>query len=202
MLRKLLATTSILFATSAFADIAPYFGISAASYTGPWRVKNQDASSTNFFSNGASGGIFAGFSGVLEPHMYLAAELFLNGSSTQTRTKPVDSYGSKARIRTTYMTGASFIPGYFITPNFVIFARGGVIATKFEYTKTAADGSKQVNHSTQPGGQVGIGLQYAFTEHVKVRGEYNYIAYQFFNAFNNQVSPQSNQFSLGVLYQV
>lgn len=202
MFRKIITTGfTFILATPLFADIAPYAGVSAALYTGPWKIKNANTSTTTFFSNGVSGGIFGGFSGYLYPHMYLAAEVFLNGSSTHTRTKIIDSSGTQARIRTTYMAGASFIPGYYVTPNFVIFLRGGVIATKFQFTTIAADGTQRVNHSTQPGGQVGAGMQFSFTKHVKIRGEYTYIPYQFFNAFGNAVSPQNNQFSVGVLYQ-
>ncbi len=177
MFKKMLVASAILAATSAaFADInpAPYLGASVG-------VVDNTSSAGSF--RGAPLTISGGYGGVINQNFYLAGEVFGVLATSTFDSNPTASHSS---IKTTHAYGASIIPGVMISDHTMTFARLGVVKSRFtNYGESVA------------GGQAGLGIQTALTQHVDLRGEYDYSKYNKFSG----VSAKSDAFNVGLVYK-
>lgn len=69
-------------------------------------------------------------------------------------------------LKPKYNFGISFLPGYMIDENIMLYVRLGEIWTNFSDL-----------NATKPGGQVGAGIQVFFDAKWGIRGEYDYMRY-------------------------
>lgn len=204
MLKKILITSSLFLISSTIAfgfERGPYVGVTATGENGTWKLQGP-IGNTSFSASGFSGNIFGGLGAVFDRGLYLGGEAFLSTSSTKSSVKAIDTIGTSVKMRTTYGYGISFIPGVKTGAATMIYGRAGLVRTRFEVTQnpSAYPNYLGTTGNTALGTQVGIGIQTSLTSHIDIRGEYDYISYQNFTAFNNRISPSTNQFSLGLVY--
>lgn len=181
-----------------------YLGINGEWNTGPWKVKYPTSINTSFGTHGIKGGMMAGYSGVLNPYMYLATEVFVNLGQTRTAIKPISDIDllplTRAKLTTPYDFGMSILPGYMFSPCVTLYGRAGFIRTKFEFDSYIDDSSRSKTNSVY-GGQFGFGLLVGLTRQINVRLEYDYTSYRSLSAFGNIIMPQNNQVNLGLFYK-
>lgn len=175
MFKKIIIVSAILATSStlAFADSAPYVGVGLG-------IDNNTSNNSSF--RGVPGTILAGFGGTVNPSIYLGGEVFAN-----LFTGVLDNNSRNYSLRSTYSYGASFMPGVVVRDHSMVFARLGVLETRFT----------SLSSSAASGGQVGLGLQTSLTQNWDLRGEYDYA---FYNKVGG-VSPVSDQFNLGLIYK-
>ncbi|MES2218143.1 MAG: outer membrane beta-barrel protein [Pseudomonadota bacterium] len=197
--KNLLAAIIFAAATQCvFAGNIPYVGVKLALDTGSWDFNNPAGNKFHFGSNGEVIGIFGGLSTIVAQKYYLAGEGFANASSTNTANKIIDGNGTTAKLRTTYSYGLSFLPGFKISSDTLLYVRAGLIRTLFELSQHP--GGNRNNVAT--GGQAGIGLSLSLGRNLDLRGEYTYTAYASFNSLSNKISPRSNELSVGFVYKI
>lgn len=177
MLKKSLVAGVILALTTsiAMADQNSYIGAGLGVTVNTAR----SGSLTSF--RGIPFDIFAGYGGLIDPSMYLGAELI--GSVA---TAVLDS----GDLKTTYSYGASVIPGLMLTSQTMGFLRFGILRARFS---TAS--------STELAGEFGLGMQVPITQCVDLRAEYDFIAYRSISRSGISGTPRSDQFNLGWLFK-
>jgi hypothetical protein len=200
MYKKILLSVFVLFSmsSSVVAESIPYVGVKLALDTGSWDFHNPAGDTFHFGSSGEALGIFGGLSATLAQRYYFAGEVFVNDSSTKTANKIIDGNGTTAKLRTTYSYGLSFIPGFKVSADTLLYLRGGVVRTEFELSQLP--GGRQ--SSVASGGQAGVGLALSLGKNLDLRGEYTYGAYMTFSSLGNMVSPRSNELSVGFVYKI
>lgn len=183
MFKKLLLASAILASTSSIAfAAAPYAGAGLGVTT-----NTVDKNNVGSF-RGVPVNVFVGFGGVLTETFYLAGEL--NG------TLATGVISDNGQLKTSYGYGASIIPGLMLSDHTLAFARVGVVSTRF----TSQDENKT-------GGQVGVGMQTSLTQHLDIRGEYDYTAYSSVDNLDNGTGtlvsgkPVSDAFNLSLVYK-
>ena len=176
MLKKLLMSTAVLAVTAsvAYANSAPYIGISAGERT-----------NTNKYYNyrGIPGTLFAGFGADIAQGFYLAGEVFGTfGTGTITDNG----------LKSTWGYGLSVLPGIMISEHTMAYLRLGVVRTQYQpkYVKT-----QQIT-----GGQAGPGLQTSLMQNWDVRGEYIYSSYGSLSSGSGG-APNADEFALGLIYK-
>lgn len=215
MLRKMMIASAIL-ATStsiAFADGAPYLGASIGLNNNTFKLKDANSNKTNFNANGVNGGVFGGYGATVSQHVYLGGEGFISGGSLNSSTKNINNGNATAKLQSTYSYGLDFMPGFKMTDATMLYAKAGVVATRFELTENATNagvntGSYINNGSsaqTIGGGRLGLGVQTAVNKNVDFRGEFVHTAYNSFSTFGapfkNSVRPSNNQLNFGLAYK-
>ena len=158
--KKIISLCAVLSVSSTLqaGNGAPYVGLQLGANTGgSWNLVNPAGRSTYFGTSGESIGILGGYGKLFGARWYLGGEGFWNDSVTRTATKNTDTIGTTVKMRTTYSYGASILPGFYIVSDTMLFARLGVIRTRFELTESiAAQSSSQTSDNTATGGQVGV----------------------------------------------
>lgn len=187
MLKKLTILSALLASTAgvAMANPAPYvgagLGVTANTST------NSSAYLTSAF-RGAPLSVLAGYGGAVNDWYYAAAEVnasLLTGSLSGT-----------GMLKSSYGYGISVLPGYMLNDHTVAFLRAGLVRTHF---------SNLDKYST--GGQLGLGLQTSVTQHLDVRGEYDFTAYSAVNTaaktggWINSIAPRSDTTTLSLVYK-
>lgn len=206
MLKKIIVTSAILATSSsfAFADAVPYVGANLGLNSNSFNFKNAAGNTnTHFNSTGLTGGAFAGLGGIVSQNIYLGAEAFVNGGSMSTATKTTDNLGTTDKIKMTYTYGLDFVPGYMVTENIKVYAKVGIVRSRFKLTQTPVQPSSLGSGSTYntvTGGQLGLGVQTAVARNVDVRGEFVHTSYSSFTAYGNNIKPRNNQVNLGLVY--
>jgi opacity protein-like surface antigen len=99
-------------------------------------------------------------------------------------------------LKNKYGYGLSFIPGLMLSDHTMIYARAGVVRTRFE---DSVSGYK--NRKTLTGGQVGLGLQTSLTQNVDLRGEYDFTTYGSQTIDGTKIKPRTDTFTLGLIYK-
>jgi opacity protein-like surface antigen len=175
MLKKLLLASAIAAITTnvAFATGAPYVGASLGS-------KVNTATFVNF--RGVPINIMVGYGATIGEGIYLAGEVF----STVTDATVTDN-----GLKSTFVYGASIIPGLYLSDHTMGYVRAGVIRTHF-----SPSGSQ---NETVSGAQFGLGLQTNLMQSWDLRGEYDYDA--FGSIHNVSGNPRGDEFNLGIIYK-
>lgn len=188
MLKKFLLASAIAAATTgvALASASPYIGASVGILSNTNNVKVSGSNFTGGAYRGIPFNVFAGYGGVLGQSFYLAGEIF--------GTVGTSNISDDTQMKTSYGYGASVIPGLMLCDNTLVYARAGILTSRFPN-----------NNESQNGGQVGVGMQSNLTQNVALRGEYDFVAYQAKNynlgVTTASVAPRSDQFSLGLVYK-
>ncbi len=170
--KSLIAIAAVAFSASVGAS-APYVGASLG-------IDNNTSSTSNF--RGLSPLISAGYGAAFNQNIYLAGEGFANLGTITINNNST----SASSVKTSYGYGLSFIPGVFLSDHSMLYARAGVIRTKFSRA-----------NSTATGGQLGLGIQTSVTQNCDIRGEYDYASYNKVGG----VSPQADQYTIGLVYK-
>lgn len=201
MFKKLIVTSVILSASSAFAGTmgapgcpchqfvtAPYVGLSVGvrSNFSPVPAVYQAIEGT------LSGGYAATFN-----RFYIAGEIFgaNNLNSRNYRTTRVGQAGFSNK--TTWSYGADILPGYLITDSLLGYLRLGVVESRFRGAGFPAFTNSSLNKT---GYQIGGGGQVNITRNWDVRAEYIFSKY---NSLPKTTINHTgaNQFNVGVVYK-
>lgn len=176
MLKRLcLAFVVASCSAGSFASSGPYLGGSLGLI--------DTTSTTPGVFRGVPATAFAGYGATINKNIYLGGEV-LATLGTFNVTNATTSIGG---LKTTYGYGASVIPGLYVSESSMIFARVGIVRSRF------SDLSETVT-----GGQVGLGLQTTVTQNWDLRGEYDYTKYSSVHNLN----PQTDAFNLGLIYKI
>ncbi len=178
MIKKIILASAMLVTTMTVvtANSAPYVGTSLGIN-----------SNTSTHANGGSGGayrgiplkVFAGYGGIISETFYLAGELTAILGSAE--------ISNKNHMKTSFGYGLSALPGVMVNDETLAFARVGYVRSRF------ANVTKMSN-----GAQLGFGMQTSMTQHLDLRGEYDFTSYSDAGAIQ---SPRSDEFDLGVVYK-
>jgi outer membrane autotransporter protein len=87
-----------------------------------------------------------------------------------------------------------------LTNDSMVYARVGVVKTKFNVKADVSSLGDESSNETVTGGQLGLGLQTKVTQKVDLRGEYVYTGYNSFHAVGEKVNASSGQATVGVVY--
>jgi outer membrane immunogenic protein len=193
--------TSALFLSCAFAaeaaDVRIPTKAPAASYGDPWNGlyiggavgygwNNGDgtgsgttilgSSSTAFSTSpqGFVGGLHAGVGGHIAPGWYLGAEIAGGvGTLTGTAQNPGFIGSIDSKNHALFSVAARF--GYNLTPNTLLYVKGGWAWANSEFKITGTDGSSFSTKPTANGALAGFGLEYALTSNWIVGLEYQHL---------------------------
>jgi opacity protein-like surface antigen len=178
MYKKIILASAALLSTVgvAIAKPAPYIGTSLGVNVNS--STNASANTAGVF-RGVPLKVFAGFGGVLTESFYLAGEV--------TGTLATAVINNKNDMKTSYGYSVSVLPGLMLSDNTLAYARGGFVRSRFT----------NVN-KMNTGGQLGVGMQTAVTQHVDLRGEYDYTSYANVGGIK---SPSTDEYTVGVVYK-
>jgi len=189
MLKKIILASAIALMTTgaAIAQGTPYVGASVGITTNTANVKMNGSNFTGGGYRGIPANLFAGYGGLIAPNLYLAGEV--NGTLSTT------NISDNTQLKTSYGLGASIIPGVMLSRHTMAYARVGVVRSDFSYGDTL-----------KTGGQVGLGMQTCLAQNLDLRGEYDFVSYQAkhftYNRSTASLTPQSDQFSVGLVYKL
>jgi opacity protein-like surface antigen len=189
-------------ATVYAANGAPYVGLRIGVHSGgSWNLTNPMGKTSYFGISGESAGLLGGYTQNFDDKLSLGVEGFLDDSVAKTANKNTDNAGTAVKMRMTYSYGISVLPGYPIATDTILFARVGLIRTRFQLTQTLPASASLTTASTVTGGQVGLGLALNLSKTLALRGEYTYSGYQSFIAYGNKVYPHNNQLFASFTYK-
>ena|SRR6185312_5053387 len=198
-----LISTSTALATDV---MLPYFGAEVGYDTGKWKLRDATSVQTTSSSNGVFGGFFGGLSFTLAQRIFANIEVFGNESSTSIDSQQVNLAGggtSQVKLRMKYSYGGAVLPGFKFTDAVNGYLRLGILKSRFELHQAIppAGSSSNWGDNNATGGQLGLGIQGNINDLWGVRAEYDYVTYNSFTIFGNNISAHDNQFKIGVLYK-
>jgi opacity protein-like surface antigen len=135
-------------------------------------------------SREASPKLTVGYGGIFSQGIYFAGELFLLPNSLQINSK---KDASAVNVKNSYSYGISILPGLAINEATTIYARFGLVETKFSSLNKSAAGF-----------QAGIGLQTTLNASWDLRAEYDYTTYR---SISGTGSPRSDWAGVGAIYK-
>ncbi len=163
--------------------------------------------------NGLVGGGFLGFGHYFSSfyNMYLAFEMFGNGSSAGTDAQVLSQslissaftkYSTDIQVSSNY--GLSLLPGIKLNNATLFYVRLGYNWTNIDVNEYVIVNQGLVANSiydvTSGGFNYGLGLETAVVPNVSVRTEYTHTDYSDFTTYlNTKISPQDNQFMLAFI---
>lgn len=205
MLKKYLFVLSILFASNLFADgfleenSYLYGGISGGiaaqkvtdNYT-QLRLTNPPTTYTSTGThqqNNIIGQLFAGYGLIFCEQFYAGVEASVSYYSKAAIFYPLDPHffqlGSAVRLTEDYGYQVAFQPGFFATPNTLIYGRVGYTNDRYKNTFATDIGVVSpklfVAQQWVPNPVYGIGINQGITEHIGIRIDYNYKPYKIVN---------------------
>jgi outer membrane immunogenic protein len=199
MKRSLILLASLL-STSAFAaDLptrAPLKAPAIETYVDPWTGfyiggavgygwNNGDGvgSGTTIFGSGSTafstspqgfvGGLHAGVGGRIASNWYIGGEL-AGGIGTLDGTAQDPGFIGNINSKTNALVSVSGRLGYILTPNMMVYGRGGWAWASDEFTVTFTDGSKFSTKPVANGAMAGAGVDYALSKNWIVGLEYQH----------------------------
>lgn len=201
MLKKI-AVAAILISGSSVA----LANISGSPYIGAGLGLNQQifenkygATETNFGGTGGLVNIYGGYGARVNKNIYLGGEVLAN--TTTGVVDAAEASSASLKFRTKYSYGASLIPGLMLSDNTMLYARAGVVKTKFN-VKAEVPGASSSDNNTVSGAQFGLGLQTKVTQKMDLRGEYVYTDYNTFHSLGNKIEATSGQANFGLVYNI
>ena len=127
---------------------------------------------------GTGGGIFGGYGHAFGP-VYLGGELEADLSNTDWKIKR-DPNGRIYSVRKDYSYGGSLRAGYIVESNTLIYARAGLVRTRFG-TDYATSGSSATSQEDKTGIRVGGGVEMPVRKNVQMRLDYTWTDYGSYN---------------------
>jgi len=178
MSKKIVLVSALLVTTAGIANAGPF------PYIGANLGINTITSTDTVNSNVAAARVvpvtlFAGYGGLITQNIYFAGELSGTPASAEIT--------NKNNIKTTYGFGLSLLPGLMLNDHAMGFARAGFVRSRFSGMNMLCTG-----------GIFGLGLQTSLTQHVDLRGEYDFTAYRTVGTLG---APRSDTFNLGLVYR-
>lgn len=145
----------------------------------------QIDSATTLGDTGYGGRFFTGymFDLVKKFSVAIEANLEFNTASVDTGTslsispiiETISLLNTQLDVKNSY--GLSLLPTYHISDDFLVFARAGIARGTIH--SNAVGALTNVNDSfNRMGGQLGLGMEYALSKHLSLRGEYIYTSYK------------------------
>lgn len=204
MLKKIIISTAILAATTsiALADGVPYVGMNVGLNSNSVGFKNQAGLNTEHLNtSGLTGGLLAGYGAAINQAVYLGGEAFTTVGNMSSSAKTT-SIGTTDKLRSIYSYGVDFMPGYKVLDTTMLYAKVGVVKTRFKLTQRSSTLANGTSEQTVSGARFGVGVQQALTSNVDFRGEVVHTAYNSFHACSNKLSPSSNMLTLGFVYKI
>lgn len=163
-------------------DMTPSSDFKAGPYVGASLGLQQNITGTPTIYSGLEGTLSLGYGHLWNQRYYLAGEVF-GGDSVKLKDYPEISTGNS--VRSTWSYGVDVLPGFMINKNALVYARGGVVRSRFneiDAEKTAW--------------QIGLGGQTNVYKNLDLRAEYIYSLYQNIEGIGK---PQINQFNVGLV---
>ncbi len=209
MFKKIGISTAIFFisTTSVLADVMlPYLGAEAGYDTGKWKVRDSTSVNNTSDSNGVLGGFFGGIRWTAAQRVFLNLEGFANASSTSISSQQVNIAGggtAQVKLRMKYSYGVALLPAFRFTDAVNGYVRLGFIKSRFALNQSIppAGSTSNWNYNNASGGQFGAGVEGDINDLWGVRAEYDYVTYNSFTMYDNNISAHDNQFKLGILYK-
>lgn len=149
-------------------------------------------------------GAHLGYRLAFTPTFSTALEVFANTDSNQMNYRNIDvSSIHEAKYREKDSFGLSVLPGYNITPDNLLYARLGIINSRF--TKSSNTQETPDFSVGQHGTEVGAGYEIAIASHWSILGEYDHAMYAKINTYTHDgykvsYSPEDNLYKLGFNY--
>ncbi len=173
--------------------------------------------SYNLSALGVEGGLFAGYGHRWAHHLYTGAEvygMFNSANATaNNQTSAPNLLTVSERVKGTF--GASFDPGFFITPDTLAYLAVGPTFAVFNSKSTTGDGglngSSNTFTKTLVGGRFGGGFETTVYKNLNVRAEYDYSYFPSFNessqsltdgTVNTTYKPYSNEVLFSLIYHL
>ena len=149
---------------------------------------------------GFTGGAFLGY-GMTFGDVYVGAEVDSEISNTNWNIER-DPTGRIYSVEKKASVGASLRAGYIVNDSVLVYARGGVVGTRFENEYSVA-GAIVDDREIVAGVRVGGGIEFAATEDVRVRLDYTRSFYPEYTVTyptgSDQFDPSENLFRIGVI---
>lgn len=203
MLLKKIAIATMLLSTTGVA----LAGISGTPYIGAGLGLNQQmfndkwgSYTTNYGGTGGVVNVYGGYGALVNKNIYLGGEILANTTTGVVEAVKSSSDNSSLKFRTKYTYGASILPGYMLTDNTMVYARVGIVKTKFNVKSDLETIEDESENTTVAGGQFGLGMQTKVARNMDLRGEYVYTNYNSFHSFGNKINASSGQANVGVVY--
>lgn len=164
----------------------------------------SDASTNDSFyygrpAHGMNGGLYGGY-GVMLSRFYVGGEVEANLANYEMEEKVADGTGAGWKLKNTYGAAARF--GYRIADRTMVYTKVGVVRSEVEYRATGVSESDD----TLTGVRGGLGMEFAATDNVMIRGEYTHTAYGSMHYSDadgepDVIKPRENLFRVGVAYK-
>ena len=175
MMKTVLAAAAALFSVPALAAPAEPFNGPFVGVQGGWqqdheRLSITDGGTTDRYGNRKSGFTYGGQAGWdfrLTPRTVLGVEASATGRTGSERFD--DGVGDSFRLRDGRTLNASARLGYLVTPQGLLYARGGYSNARFKLDSNVGNAA-----SNRDGYVAGVGYEQALTRTVSARLEYDY----------------------------
>ncbi|MFY8093919.1 MAG: outer membrane protein [Niveispirillum sp.] len=128
-------------------------------------------------------GAYAGYGKTFDK-LYLGAEAELGSASLSSNSGTVAGFATKLDANESW--GLSARAGYLVADDVLLYGRAGWQRTNYDVTVGTGANRIKVGDNLD-GYRLGGGLEYALTDNVLVRTEYNYVNYDDTNFRENQV---------------
>ncbi|MBU0455924.1 MAG: outer membrane beta-barrel protein [Gammaproteobacteria bacterium] len=223
MFRKLMvsAFASLLVSTPVFANSFYFGGELGGSFANYSIIRHRLNNSMDKYKLGAgaaNAGLLAGY-GLTLRKFYLGAEVDAYYSDLTTTGRvmadPI-TYYRWVQVNSRMNAALGILPGFFITKNTLLFARLGVVETRFnikdkeeqygEYNRSASETKNLL------GEQFGVGFATSLTKNWSLRAEYIYSQYRHYSVLmykesavhpvNNSYSFKHNQVDFSIIYNI
>jgi outer membrane immunogenic protein len=222
MQRKLIVTagTFLLLSSSAWAIIPGFYvGLGMGPENGTftktsWISHASDLNvrdKTELSGNGIFGSIYGGY-GYKHERLYLGTELNVDVSTLDSTSSNNDANHPASASRTEYeikhSVGISFLPGFYILPATLTYARIGYANGNFKINTN--DVTLPQIHNNLNGIRYGVGIKQTIYKQISIGIDYSTIAYQSTagnykdsvtgTAKRTRIIPETNQIEFGLIY--
>lgn len=172
-----------LIGTIFLASLTTAFAAPPSFYIAPF-IEYQGISVSHIDFNGMTPRMSLGYGGAIqESQIYLAAEIFGSPRGVSLHNHKGNTPGLKPK----YSLGASLLPGLYLDETILVYARLGIVSTRFDNLDLSRKGY-----------QAGIGLETNISGCWDIRGEYVFTSYDSITGIG---SPKGDEYALGVLYK-
>lgn len=212
---SLLAASMLSGAVAAAPFDGPYVGAQAGyerfnvddDFTGAGALAGTNASS-DFHAAGANGGLFAGY-GKRFDGFYLGADV--DGSLGNAYYSD-STAGITSKVEHKHTYGASLRAGVMPTEDALIYARLGVVRSRFDYNIDATSllaGAALSGDTSLTGLRLGLGAEKSLTENLTARLDWAYTNYEDYdinyivggsNVGTEKLSPSAHTLRVGLAY--
>ena len=165
----------------------------------------------HFSGTGVFGSIFAGYGFNFWGSFYMAGEINGNASSVEydlVNEEFLHQNFSKTYFTVRYSEGVSFLPGYFLSENTLVYGRVGYINGRLKIVES--DPTIPSFNTNRSGIRYGLGIRHAFTPRLTAMMDYSQINYSnvrgtVFEPFGGvtkatKITPNTAQVAFGLIY--